>query len=347
MKKIRICDIMKISKERYETMDWILASLLILLIIFLPFFFKEKKKYKQKLQEVERIEQERQQIISVLKDKEEKLGAIQELNKIVQSKENDVKNLDSQIREKENFNSTLFRIREEEVERLIEESKKERIAQLEKDIEEWGRSAQQAKSYDIQSTYAKYWAQVDEARKELDILKDEVEDYRIKRESINREILRQRAIEEKQEFYTIQIEDSARHDMEVINSIRPQIYKFETLNKLIYDNYISRPAKEMVKRVLEGRNPSGIYKVTNTATGEIYIGKSTSVGDRWINHIKSACGLEGVADSQFQRALRQYGVTSFTWELLEEVPKDQLTEKEKYYISFYDTTHYGYNMRKG
>ena len=103
----------------------------------------------------------------------------------------------------------------------------------------------------------------------------------------------------------------------------------------------------MTKRVLEGKNPSGIYKVTNIETQEIYIGKSTSVADRWINHVKSACGLDGVADSQFQRALKKYGVDGFTWELLEEVPKDKLSDREKYYITIYNTTHYGYNMRNG
>ena len=103
----------------------------------------------------------------------------------------------------------------------------------------------------------------------------------------------------------------------------------------------------MVKRVLEGRNPCGIYKITNIDTKEIYIGKSVKIADRWIKHIKSACGLEGVADSQFQRALKKYGVDNFTWEILEEVEKDKLTEREKYYISFYGTKEYGYNLREG
>ena len=115
----------------------------------------------------------------------------------------------------------------------------------------------------------------------------------------------------------------------------------------MYDNYVSKPAKEMVKRVLEGRNPSGIYKITNIETQEIYIGKSTSVADRWINHVKSACGLDGVADSQFQRALKKYGVDSFTWELLEETSKDKLNNKEKYWIEFYNSKKYGYNERLG
>lgn len=41
------------------------------------------------------------------------------------------------------------------------------------------------------------------------------------------------------------------------------------------------------------------------------------------------------------------GVQNFTFELLEEVPKDKLTEREKYWINFYDSKSYGLNMREG
>ena len=49
----------------------------------------------------------------------------------------------------------------------------------------------------------------------------------------------------------------------------------------------------------------------------------------------------------FQRALKKYGIDQFTFELLEEVPKANLTEREKYYITLFDTTKFGYNMKIG
>ena len=54
-----------------------------------------------------------------------------------------------------------------------------------------------------------------------------------------------------------------------------------------------------------------------------------------------------MAESQFQRALKKYGIDMFTWELLEECPKENLSEREKYYIVFYGTKEYGYNQREG
>ena len=181
----------------------------------------------------------------------------------------------------------------------------------------------------------------------LDFVVKQLNDYQAKMDAVNQDILRQRALEEKQDFYCIHLADDAKNDIEILKEIKARLAYREIFNKFIYENYIARPSKEMIKRVLEGRNPSGIYKVTNIRTNEIYIGKSVKVADRWLNHIKSACGLEGVAESQFQRALKKYGLDSFTWELLEEVDKDKLTERERYYINFYNTKQFGYNQREG
>jgi hypothetical protein len=45
--------------------------------------------------------------------------------------------------------------------------------------------------------------------------------------------------------------------------------------------------------------------------------------------------------------MQEYGLWSFSWELLEECPRDQLNEKEKYYINLYDSYNYGMNSNKG
>jgi group I intron endonuclease len=124
------------------------------------------------------------------------------------------------------------------------------------------------------------------------------------------------------------------------------IYR-ENLDKLIYDVYISKQVTEMVKRVLKGVAPSGIYKITRLKTGEIYIGKSTDVKKRWTEHCKTAYGVGTIARSVLHTTIRKDGIENFTFELLEEVPKDKLTEREKYWIAFYDSKNYGLNERNG
>ena len=305
-----------------------------------------EQKYNEKYEELlkngkEEIRRE------AIKESQEILSDLEELKEKANSKEAEVYRLDRSIKEKTEFNSSLQKIREEELDKLIEKEKEKRLLQLEHDVEEWAESAQDCANFQFEETMSNYQAELDKKYRELNDLYAEVNEYRDKRRAINEEIMRSRAINEQQDFYRVQLDNDSKNDMELINSIRPRLKKFATLNKLIYDNYISKPAKEMVKRVLSGKDPSGIYKVTNIETKEVYIGKSTTIASRWINHIKSAEGLDGVADSQFQRALRDYGVENFTWELLEEVPKEKLTEREKYWIQFFDTVHYGYNMKVG
>lgn len=223
-------------------------------------------------------------------------------------------------------------------------SEKDRIAN---EIEQYRASQTQRTQLEYEEYVETIDQLCDDYHNQLIAIQLELDNYKQKRQQINEEILRQRAINEQQDFYRINLTDAIVEDISVINSIREKLHKREYLDKMVYDNYVSKAVKETTKRVLKGRDPSGIYKITNIQTGEIYIGKSTGVATRWMNHIKSACGLEGVADSRFQRALKKYGIENWTFELLEEVPKDKLTEREKYYITFYESNKYGYNDRVG
>lgn len=185
------------------------------------------------------------------------------------------------------------------------------------------------------------------SQSEIQKIQEELKEYQSKRDAINQEILRSRAIEEKQDFYRVQLDENAKHDIQVLNSIRNQITKTDLLDKLIYDNYISKPVNEMVKRVLEGRAPSGVYKITRLKTGEVYVGQSVDAKARWIQHSKSAWHCGTISHSVLHTTMEKDGIENFTWEFLEEVPKDKLREREKYWISFYDTKNYGLNEKEG
>lgn len=198
-----------------------------------------------------------------------------------------------------------------------------------------------------EAALAEYGTLASSLEEQLGALQREVEEYRQKREAINAEILRQRAIDEQQDFYRIILDQNSLDDISVLNSIRKNLHKHDSLDKLIYDTYIAKPVQEMVKRVLKGQAPSGIYKITRLKTGEIYIGKSTDVKSRWQQHAKTVFGCGTIAHSILHTTMARDGIDQFTFELLEEVPKDQLTERERYYIEFYDSKRYGLNERNG
>ena len=164
-----------------------------------------------------------------------------------------------------------------------------------------------------------------------------VNQFSEKRIAINAAILREKELEEKEDFYRIVVPIEDQEDIEVLNTIAPRLRNKEALNKLIYESFIRRPLDEMIKRVLGGQEPSGIYKITYIKTGEAYIGKSTNLKKRWIEHTKSAFDIGSIASSSFHTRLKKDGVWNYTFEVLEEVPKEQLTEREKYYIQLYGT----------
>ena len=199
--------------------------------------------------------------------------------------------------------------------------------------------------YEVLSTQLA--ANLAKAREELQTVTEELNEYKKKQAAYNEEILRRRQVEEQQEFFKISLDENSIRDIQILLSIREKLISRENLDKLIYDVYISKPVMEMIKRVLAGGAPSGIYKITRLKTGEIYIGKSTDVKKRWTEHCKTAFGVGSIAHSILHTTMKKDGIENFTFELLEEVPKDKLTEREKYWITFYDSKNYGLNMREG
>lgn len=190
-----------------------------------------------------------------------------------------------------------------------------------------------------------YLARRAQMESELDQIKTDLEAERSKRAAINEEIRRAREVEEQQDFYKIQFSEEDRNDVEILRSVAPRLRHPEAINKVIWSAYYQKPLAELRKRVaIEG---SGIYKITRLKTGEIYIGQAVNISDRWSNHCKSALGVGTLASSQLHRVMREDGPEQFTWEVLEETPKEKLKERESYYIDFYDSKTYGLNTIRG
>ena len=189
--------------------------------------------------------------------------------------------------------------------------------------------------------------EIDTAHKQIEILQNELEEERNKRAAINEEILRQKKLEEQQDFYRIQLNPDDSNDIELLRSITPRLRHPEAINKVIWTGYYQKPLAELRKRILTNGDVSGVYKITRLKTNEIYIGQTTSVDKRWQEHVKSALGVGTLASSQLHRAMATDGCENFTFELLEAVPKDKLRERESYYIDFYDSKTYGLNSVSG
>ena len=151
----------------------------------------------------------------------------------------------------------------------------------------------------------------------------------------------------KQDFYRLILSDK---DVEDVKNIRKCIPYFkdggEALNKVIYKVYYERPYNDLIGRLFGSRTPSGIYKITNIENGMCYVGQSVNIAERFKQHIKCAVGADGsAARNKLYEAMSTFGVENFTFEVIEECPREQLDDKEKYWQTYFKAKEFGYSLR--
>ena len=76
---------------------------------------------------------------------------------------------------------------------------------------------------------------------------------------------------------------------------------------------------------------SAVYKITNTITGDCYIGSSKDVKRRWAQH-KCKYTWNKCPSNQMYIDMQKFGLDKFVFEILEEVEEDKLKEKEQKFI---------------
>ena len=327
----------------------------ILLIIILIFVLKSASKKKQRINELERLKKDE------LKEyfKEESKRYQRELNlekdnaRIKAEAElvgiqNKINNFQGVLQEKEKrymeVNQDLDLYRRGKIEEIDKAAKSEEQRQkllVDRSVDVY-RDLQIDKANEILSELLEIKKSKE---KEIEEIQNELEVERSKRAAINEEILRQRALNEQQDFYRIQIKEEDIKDIEILRSIVPRLRHPEAINKVIWTAYYQKPLAELRKR--EAVEGSGVYKITRIKTGEIYIGQAVNISTRWTEHVKSALGVGTLASSQLHRVMKEDGPENFTWEVLEEVSKDKLKERESFYIDFYDSKTYGLNTVSG
>lgn len=107
---------------------------------------------------------------------------------------------------------------------------------------------------------------------------------------------------------------------------------------------------EFFKKIIpeEHKNSSGIYKITNTVNGKIYIGKTINFRKRYERY-KSAYKRRDVRhiNQYFINSIEKYSPEKFTFKVIELCSSELLAEKELYWMEFYNSTNpdIGYNLR--
>ena len=159
---------------------------------------------------------------------------------------------------------------------------------------------------------------------------------------------REKEIKEQTNFYCLQISDEDKADIQRLENIKKTLNKPRVLSMLIWSTWFQKPLKALSANVLgTTEEVTGIYKITNIITNECYIGQAVSVRERWADHAKCGLGIDTPAGNKLYSAMKEYGLWNFSWEILEKCPKEQLNQKERFYIELYQSCDLGYNSNKG
>ena len=93
-------------------------------------------------------------------------------------------------------------------------------------------------------------------------------------------------LKNQQDYYRIQLSAADLHEIELLREVEPYLRDKEPLNKVIWKCYYEKPTTDMIGRVVGSGVHTGIYKLTEIATGKCYVGQAANIADRWKQHIK-------------------------------------------------------------
>ena len=334
-------------------MMWIMAALWLILIGILFFLIKKHRIIlnKEKIKLNKKFQKEEERLIKDYEELEAKLAArakgIQDnyaekekwLKWDLDKLKNDKETLDRHICELKDFG-------QRQVDEKIKDYEQLRLTQINHSLELEEKRKQELLQRQLDDFIASAAETKKSVNDEIEELKLLLEDYKSKRDLINQAIVHEKEIHEQQDFYRIVLNESDKEDIQLLNTIGMRLHSREALYKLIYDVFYKKPLNDMINRVLQGKEFCGIYRITNLKTNEAYIGKSTNIKTRWQNHCKTAIGLDGMARTKIHSAMKEYGIDNFSFEVLEKCTKENYSEREKYWINFYETNVYGYNIQK-
>lgn len=334
-------------------MMWIMAALWLILIGILFFLIKKHRIIlnKEKIKLNKKFQKEEERLVKNYEELEAKLAArakgIQDnyaekekwLKWDLDKLKNDKETLDRHICELKDFG-------QRQVDEKIKDYEQLRLTQINHSLELEEKRKQELLQRQLDDFIASAAETKKSVNEEIEELRSLLEDYKSKRDLINQAIVHEKEIHEQQDFYRIVLNESDKEDIQILNTIEMRLHSREALYKLIYDVFYKKPLDDMLNRVLEGKEFCGIYRITNLKTNESYIGKSTNIKNRFKQHIRTAIGLDGMARTKIHSAMKEYGIDNFSFEVLEKCTKENYSEREKYWINFYETNVYGYNIQK-
>ena len=159
--------------------------------------------------------------------------------------------------------------------------------------------------------------------------------------------LREQQKKEKINFYKISINEADKADIQMLENLKISFHKPIVLSKLIWSQYYQKQVTELCDRVVSKKIVCGIYKITDLLTQQCYIGQSVNISDRFKEHCKCGLGIDAPASNKLYNTMQRDKIQNFTFEILEQCSREQLNQKEAFWIQMYKSNIYGLNTNKG
>ena len=245
-------------------------------------------------------------------------------------------------------------LKENEVLKSKIDDKKEQLDYFDKLIEDNKNISQQA--------FEEYWNNLENAYSEAEedfdtrvnnlkanIQREQAELDKLKatRAAAHEAMLREQEVKDNKDAYRLVPSASDLADSRRLEIVKRELNKPRILCMLIWQTYWQPLAKKQFPLILQDKTKCGIYKITNLITDECYVGQSVDIYKRWNDHCKCGLGIDTPPGNKLYKAIQEYGLDNFTFELLTECKQAELNEKEKYFIELYQADTFGYNSTGG
>ena len=246
------------------------------------------------------------------------------------------------------------KLAEETAEAMAQASLEKAMAGIESSLEELGKQYREAEqNYDDE--YIKMMEDLTrDMNKTMEIKRRQISELEEKRAKLAASIeatikarVREKEIKEQLDFYCLQIDPIDLSDIETLEKVKSRLNKPRILSMLIWQTYYQKPMTQLCNDVLGTSVVTGIYKITNQTTDQVYIGQARDMAARWKEHAKCGLDIDRPAGNKLYQAMMEDGLQNFSWELLEECSATELNEKERKYIELYQSAKFGYNSNKG
>lgn len=148
-----------------------------------------------------------------------------------------------------------------------------------------------------------------------------------------------------QNFYKLCLSDIDILEIKKLREVATYLRDSEPLNKVIYKVYYENPYTDLIGRVVGKQIKTGIYKITNLENQMCYVGQAADIASRWKQHIKRGVGAETPTRNKLYPAMMEYGVENFSFEIIEECPRELLNEREQYWQDYFGAKEFGYSIK--